>query len=131
MLQGRVALAGVELDMRRHPVCRLDEIEDGAMKEVHLGQRSLLLIRSGSRIYALRNTCPHQGAKLSGGVLTGLAGASGVGRYQYSKVGQIVRCPWHNWEFDASDGRCLNNPDRARVACYDAEVENGQVFVSL
>ncbi len=41
--------------MMRHPVCPLEEIAAGAMKEVTVGQRSLLLIRSRSQVFALRN----------------------------------------------------------------------------
>ncbi len=79
--------------MMRHPVCPLEEIAAGAMKEVTVGQRSLLLIRSRSQVFALRNICPDQGAKLSGGVLTAASGANGVGDYRLDKSGTIVRCP--------------------------------------
>lgn len=115
----------------RHPICRLEEIPDGALKEVAVRNRSLVLIRSGRQVFALRNICPHQGAKLSGGVLTGAAMATQVGDYRLTKDGKILRCPWHNWEYDVPTGRCLNNPERVRVACYEVLIENGQIFVFL
>lgn len=85
----------------------------------------------GRRIYALRNTCPHQGARLSDGVVTCTRVSGRVGEYRADRDGRIVRCPWHNWEFDAADGRSLHNPDRARVATYKARVDGRRILVEM
>ena len=37
--------------------------------------------------------------------------------------GEIVRCPWHGWEFDITTGRSVYNPHRLRVKIYDVAVE--------
>ncbi len=119
------------MDSRRAlPVCRLDEIPDGTMKGVEVDGRPLVLVRKGERVFAMRDICPHQGTRLSTGTLSSAPCATGVGDYRLEHVGQIVRCPWHNWEFNAEDGRCLHDP-QVRVATYGAQVEAGRVLVTV
>ena len=40
------------------------------------------------------------------------------------REGEILRCPWHGWEFELSTGR-LVAPLRERVKTYDVTVEPG------
>ena len=40
-----------------------------------------------------------------------------------TRNGEIVRCPWHGWEFDILSGRSVYNPHRMRVKTYDVAVE--------
>lgn len=115
--------------MMRHVVCQSSELPDGTLKSVEVAGRALVLVRKGRQVFALRDTCPHQGAKLSGGLLTSGRLSVGVGDYRLEKAKEIVRCPWHNWEFDATSGRCLHDPQHMRVATYPAEIEGGQVIV--
>jgi nitrite reductase (NADH) small subunit len=112
------------------PACRLDEIPDGAMKAVRVDGRELVLVRKGERVFALRDICPHQGTRLSTGTVSSAIRSNGVGEYSLEQRGQIVRCPWHNWEFNAEDGRCLHDP-QVRVATYPVRVEDGQVLVTV
>jgi nitrite reductase/ring-hydroxylating ferredoxin subunit len=107
----------------------LDELPDGTMKAVRAGGRELLLVRRGREIYALRNVCPHQGARLSDGVLSCTRRGGRVGEYVADLTGRIVRCPWHNWEYDAADGASLHDPQHTRVASYETVVEEGKVWV--
>ena len=117
--------------MMRHLVCQLNDVADGTIKAIQIDGRELMLVRKGRQIFALRDVCPHQGAKLSTGVLSGAAVAEQIGQYRFVKCGKIVRCPWHNWEFDATDGTCLHDPHHIRVATYGVEVEDDQVFVVM
>lgn len=117
--------------MKRSAVCRLDDIADATMKAVRVNGRDLVLVRNGERIFALRDVCLHQGARLSDGSLGGLTVSQRVGEYRLERIGQILRCPWHNWEYDASDGRCLNDPARLGVPTYKVEVVNGEVVVIM
>jgi 3-phenylpropionate/trans-cinnamate dioxygenase ferredoxin subunit len=41
----------------------------------------------------------------------------------YERGGEILRCPWHGWEFDLRDGRSVVDPERTRVRSYPVEVE--------
>jgi len=117
--------------MRPVAVCRLDELADATLTAVRAGGRELVLVRHGDQVYALRNVCPHQGARLSDGVLTCGRAAGGVGEHQAIKSGRTIRCPWHNWEFDAADGTAAHDPRRVRVATYPVSIEAGEVVVDV
>ena len=40
------------------------------------------------------------------------------GNYCYSRQGEIIRCPWHGWEFDIRTGKSWCDPTRMRVRQY-------------
>jgi len=41
----------------------------------------------------------------------------------WGREGEILRCPWHGWEFDITSGRSIFNPHRVRVRIYEVTVE--------
>ncbi len=44
--------------------------------------------------------------------------------------GQVLRCPWHGWEFDLNTSVGLYDSYRhERVATYDVKVEDDEVVV--
>jgi 3-phenylpropionate/trans-cinnamate dioxygenase ferredoxin subunit len=45
------------------------------------------------------------------------------GEYIWAREGEIIRCPWHGWEFDLTTGRSIFNPHRTRVKTYNVTVE--------
>ncbi|MCL4545292.1 MAG: Rieske (2Fe-2S) protein [Chloroflexi bacterium] len=73
--------------------------------------------------FALLNRCPHQGAPLYLGKVTGTSLPSAPGEYRWGRDGEIVRCPWHGWEFDLTTGRSIFNPHRVRVRAYQVSIE--------
>ena len=111
-------------------VCKLSELADGQMKAVRAGGRDLLVARHGDALYALRDVCPHFGAPLSRGVLSCARMAGEVGEYPIDESAPTVRCPWHNWEFDARSGTCHQDAAK-RVATYPAEAVDGDVVVTI
>jgi nitrite reductase (NADH) small subunit len=111
-------------------LCRTDEIAEGQAKGFEVGRRRLVLVRSHGRFYALNDQCPHRAARLSDGTVGGTAVPSDVGVVEYGRDGEILRCPWHGWEFDITNGCSLHDPGRQRVRSYPVHVEDGHVFVS-
>ena len=77
----------------------------------------------GGRYYALRNVCPRQGAPLCRGPLTGTTLPGPARSFRYGREGEILRCPWHGWEFDVTTGRSIFNPHAVRVRSYRVAVE--------
>jgi len=75
------------------------------------------------------NRCPHQGAALCEGPLIGLAQSSDPGEIKYTKLGEIIRCPWHGWEFDIRTGQSYCDPKRFRARAYPVNVEPGAAVV--
>jgi 3-phenylpropionate/trans-cinnamate dioxygenase ferredoxin subunit len=42
------------------------------------------------------------------------------GALTLERAGEVVRCPWHGWEFDIRTGRSVFSPDRVRTKTYPA-----------
>lgn len=79
---------------------------------VRAGDRELAVVRRrDDSVIAMENACPHAGGNLGGGDI---------------KDDAIV-CPWHQWTFNLSDGRCTHAP-AVRVPQYPTTVRNGVVF---
>ena len=111
--------------MSRHIVGAADEIGLGQRKIVEANGISIGVFNVNGVYYALRNRCPHQGAPLCQGSLKGTTLPSQPGEYVWSREGEILRCPWHGWEFDVRTGRSLCNPQKMRVRTYDVTLETG------
>ncbi len=78
-------------------------------------------------LIAVRNRCPHSGAKLCLGSLEQRIEGDRGGHYQWVDR-TVVVCPWHGWQFDASTGECPEDANY-RVAVYPVRVEDGRVLV--
>jgi nitrite reductase/ring-hydroxylating ferredoxin subunit len=115
--------------MERHVVASTDEIPPGGRKLVSVRGRPIVVFNVGGEYFALLDRCPHQGGRLSEGRLTGLVESSKPGEFRYSRRGEIVRCPWHGWEFDVRTGRSWCDPRRTRVRNYAVSVEPGGQLV--
>jgi nitrite reductase/ring-hydroxylating ferredoxin subunit len=108
--------------MASHVVARVDEIPPGGRKIVDVGGRSIAVFNLDGEFHALRNRCPHQGGPLCEGQLLGAISAPGPGEYEYGRAGEMIRCPWHAWEFDIRTGQSWVDPERTRVKSYPVQV---------
>jgi nitrite reductase/ring-hydroxylating ferredoxin subunit len=115
--------------MARHVVARLRDLPPGTRKLVDAGGREIVVFNIRGELFALLNRCPHQGGNLAAGRLTGLAEAREPGTYRLTRQGEILRCPWHGWEFDVRTGKSWCDPARIRTKAYDVAVETGQALV--
>ncbi len=111
----------------KHIVAPVDEIPPGRHKIVEIAGRSIGVFNVGGEFFALRNSCPHQGGPLCTGRVSGFVIAETPGEYQYSRQGEILRCPWHGWEFDIRTGQSWFDPAKVRVRRYDVTVAPGGV----
>jgi nitrite reductase (NADH) small subunit len=108
--------------MGRHLICRVPDLKPGDRKIVELEGRSIGVFNVTGRFYALRNRCPHQGAELCAGKVQGVMLPSPPGEYRHGRDGEILRCPWHGWEFDITTGKSVFDPFKCLVKTYDVEV---------
>ncbi len=93
------------------------------------GGRGVVLVRRGQRWWALRDRCPHQGARLSVGTMSGRVLPCLPGDDITMSAGDpVLVCPWHGWEFDVVTGTCVTDGAQ-RVRAYDVRVEAGRVLV--
>ena len=111
--------------MGRHVVCPVGELAPGERKIVECEGRSIGVFNVNGSFYAVRNRCPHKGAPLCKGQIKGLVLGPEPYRYTIEREGEILKCPWHGWEFDLTNGRSIYNPHKVRVKSYDVTVERG------
>ena len=111
--------------MARYVVGTLEEIPPGTRKIVDVGGRSIGVFNIGGEFFALLNRCPHQAGPLCRGRLSGFLRSAQPGEYVYSRPGEILRCPWHGWEFDVRTGQSWFDPTQVRVRRYDVAVAPG------
>jgi len=96
------------------------DLSKTGVKEVTVLGLNLVAWRGGSgRVYIADAYCPHLGAHL------------GVG----GKVhGECIKCPFHGWSFDGSDGHLAHVPysesipEGAKLWMYDATERNGFIY---
>jgi 3-phenylpropionate/trans-cinnamate dioxygenase ferredoxin subunit len=110
-------------------VCHVDELPPGSRRIVQVGHLSIGIFNVDGELFALKNTCPHRGAPLCTGRWGGTMLASGPNEYRYGKQDRILRCPWHQWEYDLESGCSLVDPDRFRVKTYPVAVIEEKVII--
>ncbi len=111
--------------MAKYVVATVDEIPPGGRKIVEIAGRSVGVFNVRGEYFALLNRCPHQGGPLCEGTLYGFLRSSSPGEYVYSRPGEILRCPWHGWEYDMRTGQSWFDPAHVRVRAYEVAVESG------
>lgn len=115
----------------RSVVCRVDDLAPGERRVVQPGRRPVLLCRSAAgEFYAVGTICPHQGADLCHGSFGGTTLGDGVGHYAWGLEGEVVRCPWHQWEFDVKTGQALFGEEHERIATYEVTIDGSDVLVA-
>ena len=114
----------------RHAVGRAADVPEGGRIIVDVNGRSIGVFRVDGVFYALLNRCPHQGAELCRGHLSGSLESTRPGEYRFDRSRKLLVCPWHGWEFDLETGRSYCDPLRSRVRAYPVRVERGDVLAS-
>jgi nitrite reductase/ring-hydroxylating ferredoxin subunit len=133
LANGRVAKAGNdagrEADMSRHVVARVNDIPLGAAKIVTVNGREIGIFKVGEAFYGLINRCPHQGAPLCRGKVVSRLVAPSPGDYRLTRPGEMIRCPWHCWEFDIRTGQSLSDPNSVQARAFNVGVASGKALV--
>ncbi|XP_020495012.2 apoptosis inducing factor mitochondria associated 4 [Labrus bergylta] len=96
-------------------VCQEDDLKDGQMKEVTVGDQKVLLVRIEGQYSAVGSQCSHYNAPLVKGAL----------------VGDRVRCPFHGACFNVRNGDIEEFPGLDSLPSYKVKVEDGKVYVSI
>lgn len=109
--------------MGRYVVAAVAEIPPGERKVVEIAGRSIGVFNVHGEFFALRNRCPHQGGELCAGPVGGFVSSTSPGEYHLTRQGEILRCPWHGWEFDIRTGQSWFDPTKVRVRAYDVTLE--------
>jgi nitrite reductase/ring-hydroxylating ferredoxin subunit len=116
----------------RAEVCASADLGAGQMAAAQLGPMPVVVIRApDGSLHALLDKCLHQGGRLSRGVLTAdsSTGAKDVGDYPFERHGEVVRCPWHGFEYDIRNGCLLAEKSRC-LRTFTVTEEDGTIYVS-
>jgi 3-phenylpropionate/trans-cinnamate dioxygenase ferredoxin subunit len=109
--------------MTKYVVGTTTEVPPGGRKVVEVRGISIGVFNVHGTYCALRNRCPHQGGPLCLGNITGTMLPSAPGEYRWAREGEILRCPWHGWEFELPTGRSISSPQGVRVRTYPVSIE--------
>jgi len=92
--------------------CTTDMLHPGRGTVVRIGKKKIAFFLHEGRVYAVGNTCRHQG------------GPIGEGRI----LNGCITCPWHGWEYRPEDGESPP-PFNEHVPTYAVKVVGGDVLV--
>ena len=98
----------------QHNIAPLAELPENQGIIFRQGPHQVAVFRQGDEVHAIDNMCPHAGASLADG---------------YTE-GKTVACPWHCWEFDITNGKCLT-VEEMDVDSFPITIEDGIVKISL
>jgi NADPH-dependent 2,4-dienoyl-CoA reductase/sulfur reductase-like enzyme/nitrite reductase/ring-hydroxylating ferredoxin subunit len=79
----------------------------------HVGDEDVLLVRSGSDIFAIDAHCSHYHGPLAEGLV----------------VGESIRCPWHHACFDLRTGEAVRAPALNPLAVWQVEQHGNRIVV--
>jgi nitrite reductase (NADH) small subunit len=92
----------------------VDQIPEGQGRCFKIGSRAIAVFRArDGAVYALDNTCPHNGGPLAEG-LVGM---------------EKVICPLHGYKFSLTGGQGLDND--LRVETYQVELRDESIYLRL
>lgn len=115
--------------MTRHVVAEVDSFADREIRHVDADGKGICLLRLGEEFFALADRCPHGGAKLSGGRISNTVESDGPGEYRVCRHNEMLKCPWHGWEYDVRTGQSWSDPKSTRTRAFAAETLNGTELV--
>ncbi len=96
-------------------VAQRDDLKNGEMKQVVVGENDVLLVRHNDEFFALHPYCSHYGAPLVDGALSD---------------GRIV-CPWHHACYDATSGNQIEPPGLDSLELYGVALDGDDVVVRV
>jgi 3-phenylpropionate/trans-cinnamate dioxygenase ferredoxin subunit len=114
----------------RHVVAQAADIPAGSRRIVSVDGHEIGIFNLDGSYYALLNRCPHRSGPLCQGRLRPLIDSDGVGQISHEREGEVLKCPWHQWEFDIRSGLALYAP-RLQVRTYEVVQEGDDVVVYL
>jgi nitrite reductase/ring-hydroxylating ferredoxin subunit len=95
-------------------VCRTSELGPGELTRTQVGPIPVVVIRaSDGTLHGLVAKCLHQGGPLDKGKLyEHMTPGVDLGEYIPKEGCEILKCPWHGYEYDIRTGCVIADPSR-------------------
>jgi glycine betaine catabolism B len=94
-------------------VASTNDVPEGKMKRVVVGNQQVLVANVKGKYYAIGNVCTHLGGPLDRGIL----------------AGQEVECPLHGSHFDVTNGQVKRGPAARPEPVYEVRIDSGNILV--
>ena len=95
-------------------VASVSELTPGSAKAIEVKGKTIALFNVEGTIYATDNTCLHQGGPLGEGEL----------------MGEVVICPWHQWEYDVRTGENVEDHS-LKLATFPVQIDGSDIKVAV
>ena len=95
-----------------HAVVSAAGLPEGGRGTYYAGDVIVVVFRHEGSLYAINNTCTHEDGPIGEGDVNGT----------------VIACPYHDWRFDFTSGKCLEMENRD-VATYAIREQDGFVWV--
>ena len=115
-------------EMAEHFLGSLDSFPDRQIVPVSVKGRTIGVVRSGEGVFAFANRCPHHGAPMCSGRISGTMLPSDPDEFHFGLDGLVVKCPWHAYEFNVQSGEPIGGIMRARLPTFATVVRNNNVY---
>ena len=123
--------AVLRTDAPEHHIGRLEDFKPRQIATVIVDGRKIGVLRKDNSVYAFANRCPHHGAPMCSGSVSGTMFPSNPDEYNFGLDGLVVKCPWHAYEFNVQTGESIGAIIQSRLIVYHTEVRDGEVFCRL
>jgi 3-phenylpropionate/trans-cinnamate dioxygenase ferredoxin subunit len=115
----------------QHRVGTAAELRRDRCRVVEVEGRRIGVIAVGDRFFAIHDRCPHMGPSMCHGTVSGTFLPAGAHELVYGRHEQVIRCPWHGWEFDLQTGRSLLEPERVGLKTYPVTLDGDEVVLHV
>src|SRR5262245_38062152 len=96
------------------PVCRVDEVPDGGLKQFRVDGTDVVVVNAVCHLFACQALCPHEAVSLADGV----------------HDGSTLTCLEHMWQFDLQTGAPQGDA-ASGLTTYPLKQEGVQVYIDL
>lgn len=102
-------------DLEYIEVATVDEIPEGGRLLVDVDKYPIMILNLAGKLYAVEDTCSHDGNPLGGGPIEG----------------KHIVCPRHGAKFDIENGKAISFPATENISVFPVRIIEGKVEIGL
>jgi nitrite reductase (NADH) small subunit/3-phenylpropionate/trans-cinnamate dioxygenase ferredoxin subunit len=95
-------------------VAMVSQLAPGTGMVANVNDKEVAVFNVDGTFYAIDNICKHRGGPLGEGELEG----------------DTVTCPWHAWQYNVKNGKCLTK-EGIKMDTYEVQVEGDEIKIAI